>query len=333
MDIISLVNGYGEKYSPYMGNLINNLPIGQLALYKISGDTKKVEFLTKYVIKRKNFDRVKTRYPKVNSIEECLGKRKLYESCLDIVKEDLNKYNKKEYISKILNKYEFGMSSGLYHTLTRVYYAVDAFEKEEELIDEVARSLAYYITAYREGDLFERSIDKSKVMEEAENLRNNSQIINLLERKNTIGKKIRALYNYDKYLELGFTIDGSPEDKIKSLLDFLLPTFLNTGNVVVFHCITGLQALAGLKNYYDNYERALDILTTTITTHLLSAKKWEFTLNRKETVEFSWEYILSLASQSTNIHNIEFASSLRELYKVYPTEDLKIAVLRKIDTL
>ena len=136
---------------------------------------------------------------------------------MNLIKKDLNKYDKKEYISKILNTYEFGVSSGLFHTLTRLYYAVDAFEKEEGFIDEVARSLAYYITAYRKGDLFDRSIDSSKVLQEMETLRNNPAIINILKNQDTTGRKIRALYNKKEYVNLGFTINGTAEDKIKAL--------------------------------------------------------------------------------------------------------------------
>lgn len=333
MDISKLVNEYGKKYSPYKGKLVNNLSIGQLALYKISGDLKKVESLTQYISKRRKMDKVKENYPKLTSMEQCLGKRELYESCLDIVKEDLNKYNKKEYISKILNKYELGVSSGLFHALTRVYYAVDGFEKEEDLVDEVARSLAYYITAYREGDLFQRSVDRSNVLVEMESLRNISYIKEILHNEETTGQRIRALYDYENYTKLGFIIKGNEDEKLKGLLELLLPAFINSGNIIVFHCITGLHALVGLREYYDNYNRILDILTTTIITHLLAAEKLDFTLKEEETLEFSWKYILSLASESTNVHNIEIASSCRDLYRIYPIRQLKTAVLRKIDTL
>ena len=333
MSIARLVNEHGEKYSPYRGKLVNNLSIGQLALFKISANLNKVEALTQHILKRRKIDKVKEEYEKVTSIEECLGKRELYESCLDSVKEDLKKYNKKEYISRILNTYEFGVSSGLFHGLTRVYYAVDGFEREEELIDEVARSLAYYVTAYREGDLFERSISRANVLEEIENLTTNQSIGEILQDQTSTGQKIRALYNYDKYIKLGFTIKGNEDEKIKALLEILLPAFINSGNIIVLHCITGLQALVGLREYYDNYERMLDILTTTIITHLLAGEKLDFTLKEKDTLEFSWKYILSLASQSTNVHNIEIANSCRELYRIYPMSQLKTAVLKRIDTI
>lgn len=333
MDISKLVNGYGKKYSPYKGKLVNNLSIGQLALYKISGDLKKVESLTQHILKRRKIDKVKAKYPKTISMKQCLGKRELYDSCLDIVKKDLHKYNKKEYIAKILNKYELGVSSGLFHALTRVYYAVDGFEKEEELIDEVARSLAYYITAYREGDLFKRSVDRSNVLVEMENLINDSYIKMVLQNQETTGQRIRALYNYENYTKLGFTIKGNQDEKVKGLLELLLPAFINSGNIIVLHCITGLQALVGLREYYDNYNRTLDILTTTIITHLLAAEKLDFTLKEERVLEFSWQYILSLASESTNVHNIEIASSCRELYRIYPMKQLKTAVLTKVDTL
>ncbi len=331
MDIESLVNGHGKKYSPYKGKLINNLSIGQLALFNISGNIKKVENLTRHILKARKIDKVKESYPKLKSIEECLGKKELYESCLDIIKEDMNKTNKKEYISKILNTYEFGLSSGIFHTLIRTYYAVDGFEKREGLVDEVARSLAYYITAYKEGDLFERKINGIYIMQEMRKLINNYKIRNILAKEDTLGQQIRALYNYENYIKLAFVIKGDADDKVRSLLGLLLPIFINTGDMLVFHCITAIQALIGLREYYEDFERALDILTSTIITHLLTIDNLDFAFKKGDSLEFSWKYIISLAAESTNVHNIEIANSCRELYKLYPMKQLKTAALKKID--
>lgn len=331
MSLSTIVNEYGKKYSPYKSKLVNNLSMGQLALFKISGDLNKVKHLTEHIVKRGKINTVKEDYPKLTSMEECLGKRELYESCLDIIKSHMRKDNGKEYIKKILNTYPLGMSSGLFHTLIRLYYAVDAYEEEDGLIDEVARSLAYYITAYREGDLFQRKINSSHMVKEMEDLRNNNYIKEILKTEDTIGHKIRALYNDEKYLQLGFTLEDSEREKIEGLLELLLPAFLNSRNIVVQHCITGLQALVGLREYYDDFSQAIDILTTTIITHLLTVDKLDFTLKKEDTIEFSWQYIISLASESTDVHNIKLANSCRELYKLYPMKELKRTALKRLN--
>ena len=40
MAISKIINYYGEKHRPYMGGLVNHLPMGQLAIYKMSNDLR-----------------------------------------------------------------------------------------------------------------------------------------------------------------------------------------------------------------------------------------------------------------------------------------------------
>lgn len=333
MTIGELINKYGEDYSPYMSGLVNHLPMAQLALYKITGDLNKVESLSKTHIAKSRIDLVREEYPKCTSIKSCLGKRNMYESCLKILQDKIDEDNVTNYVEDILNTYPLGISSGLFHTLIRVYYAVEGFKLDRDLIEEVRRALAYYITGYREADIFKRDIDGQDIIEEMKKIINNPEIINLVHSQPTIGKTIRALYSSSYYMRSGFIIKGDKDEKAKALLGMLLPLFINTGNIVILHCITGLQALIGLQEYYADFNQTLDILTTSIITHILTVENLKFDLKPKDGVEFSWQYILSLASESTNVHNIKFAYSCNELYKIYPIRNLKRATLKRIDTI
>lgn len=331
--ISEVINMYGEKYTPYMSGLVNHLPMGQLALYKMTNNIDKVQIFTKNLVSKSKIDLVLEDYPRCRSIRHCLGKRYMYESCLDLVKKDLNHDNLEEYVAHILNTYPLGMSSGLFHTIIRMYYALEGYKIDKDLIDEVRRASAYYITAYREANLFKRKIKASHIIDEMEKLVHNERIQALIYNEPTTGKKMRALYNSIDYLQAGFVIEGSKDEKVEALLDMLLKLFINSGNIIVLHSITALQALLGLEDYYEDFSKALDILTTTIITHIMTLGDLKFDLREKDKVEFSWKYILSLGSESQNVHNIKFTYSTHELSKSYPVKNLKRATLYRIDTI
>ncbi len=333
VSIGNLINKCGEKYSPYRNKLVNHLPMMQMALYKMTGNLRRVEKLTKTKTNKPKWDPVRQEYPKCKSIEDCLGKREMYESVLDILQNEIREDNIDEYVSDILNRYSLGISSGLFHTLIRLYYAIEGYGIERNLIDEVRRATSYYITAYRQADVFSRKIEGKDIIEEMEGLIHNQKIHALIQDKTTIGKKMRVLYTSPQYLKAGFVIDGNKDEKVEALLSMLLPIYINTGNIIILHCITGLQALLGLEKYYNDFDSTLDILTTTIITHLMTIGELDFHLKERDRVDFSWEYIMSLGSESQDSHNIKFAYSCHEISKNYPVKNLKRATLKRIDTI
>ena len=330
MSIGKLINDYSSKYSPYMGSLVNHLPMGQLALYKITGDLEKVSIYSQEYLKRGSINTVKVDYPKNKSLRECLGKRDLYESCLDIIKEKDEKEGIHNLAKEILNNYILGMSSGLFHALIRVAYGVEGCQIDKELTQELERALAYYITAYREGDLFTRKIPSSQIIDEMKTLSNNEHIRKLILSKDTLGQRMKSLYSDDEYLKLGFIIEGSVEDKIRALLKLLVPLYDDSGNIVVLHCITGLHALVVLQEYYDDFSKALDIFTTLVITHLLTIDSLEYDHILEDKTELSWRCILAKGAESTDVHAIKLAYSSYELDKMYDFPELKDSALKRI---
>lgn len=333
MKISEIINQYGEKYSPYRSGLVNHLPMAQLALYKMTGDLNKVDKFSKSHIDKSKIDPVIEVYPTCRSTRNCLGKREMYESYLYLLGKNIKEDNVETYVGEILNRYALGMSSGLFHTLIRVYYGLELYKIDPSSLDEVRRAISYYITAYREADIFKRKIRPEDILEEIEKLVANERVQALIYNEPTTGKKMRALYNSIDYLQAGFVIDGNRDEKVGALLDMLLPLFINSGSILVLHCITGLQALLGLEAYYDDFDSALDILTTSIITHIITLGDIDFKLRPRDRVEFSWNYILSIGAESPNVHNIKFAYSTHELSKYYPDENLKRAALYRIDTI
>lgn len=330
MNISEIVNDYARPYSPYMKSLVNHLPMGQLALYQMNRDFEKIKSYSEYYINKYDIDLADTKYPNANSIEDCLGKKDLYESCLDLVNEAIEEEGMDKVIRKILNSYPYGMSSGIFHTTIRLFYAVEGFKVDSGLKEEVARALAYYVTGYNEAKKFENRIKGSEFNSKMKELINDSYIKNLTESQSSMGQKMKTLYNDSKYMNKGFVIAGDEEDKIKTLLGLTLPMYDHYQSIIILHCTTGLHALIGLKDYFDDFSEALDIMTTCIITHFLTIEGLEVKGNSYAPLEKKWEEIIAKGSDSKDVHTIKYTYTCSELNKLYEIPALKISAINKM---
>lgn len=325
MSIEQLINRDAEKYSPYVNGLVNHLPMGQLALYKLTDDIEKVEEYTKTYLKRANIDKVKEDYRKVDTIEECLGKRDLYEPCLELIREKLKDENLDELVSSVLSEYTLGLSSGLFHTIIRLAYAIEGYKIDKGLQSEVERALAYYITAYREGGLLKREISKENIMEEMNAIIENPEIQEIRALNISLGKKLKSFYDSEEFMNKGFKIKGSEDDKVKGILKVLIPAFYNSNNIVMLHTITGLQAVVTLKDYFSDYKKALDILTTTAITHILTQNDLYIIEVEDTKIDYTWKKMIEEISFSEDVHTIKFAYSSKKLDDLFNISELKYA--------
>ena len=330
MTVESIINKTGKDLSPYLGSLINHLPMTQWALYKLSDDAEMVDLFTKSYLDKSKIDRVEEEYKEVKSLEEALGKRELYEGTLDFLKKELLNKNIEELTGEILNKYSLGMSSGLFHTLIRVAYAVEGYMEKEMLEEELLRALSYYVTAYRKADLFEREISLRDITSEMKDLAGNIHIKKILEEHDTLGQRIKKLYSDELYMEKAFIIKGQNYQKIKTLLGLLIPLFCKTGNIVILHCITGIHALVMLKDFYKDFGQAIDILTTCIITHIIATGITEYPEMGETKTGLSWYCIQQKALRSSDVHDIKLTYSALFLNKIYNVEQLKDVSIKRI---
>lgn len=330
MNIEQLINKDAEKNSPYVNGFINHLPMGQFALFSMTNDINRVENYTENYFKRTNIDKVKESYKKVNSLEECLGKRDLYESCLELIREILKKEDIEKLVSLVLSKYTLGLSSGLFHTIIRLSYAIEGYKLDQKLKPEVERALAYYITGYREGHLFKREISKEDAVGEMNQLIEDEALKKIRNSDISLGQKLRKLYDNEKLLRQGFILEGNEENKVKGILQILIPAFYNSNNIVMLHCITGLQATITLKKYFKDYKLALDILATTAITHLLTQRDLDLKNENTETNK-SWPEVIKKASTSENVHTIKLAYTNKKLDDLFNEADLKYIANKRVD--
>lgn len=332
MKLSEQINSCAEKYTPYMDGFVNHLPMAQLALYRMSGSLERVKAYSEYFVNHFNINPVKNEYPKVERLEECVGKRDIYEGCLDKVKEEIASRGVDDVICWVLNNYALGMSSGLFHALIRLAYAVEGYKDDHALIDEVARALAYYITAYREADIFSRAVEGSRFADEVERLKNQQLIKDLIGSQNTLGKRMKALYHNAQYKDFGFVIEGDRQQKISTILDYLLSLYNQSPDILKLHFITSLHALINLKYYFDDFNRALDIHQTCCVTHLLASDEREAIGENKDVGDISWDEILKKGSESKDVHTIKLTYTCHQLYEIYPIEKLKETAIIKIES-
>lgn len=332
MNIAELINENARQYSPYMNNLVNHLPMGQLALFKLTGDVNKVKSYTDAYMKRSNIDRIGSDFKRVESFDDCLGKRELYMPCLDLIREKLKNKDMeiKDLISYVLNNYTLGLSSGLFHTTIRLAYAVEGYQIDKALKEEVERALAYYITAYRKGGLFEREISKEQSLKEMRKFKDISDIKEIRLSDKSTGKKLQAFYSNKDFMKEGFIFKGEEDDKVEAMLKILVPAFYNTNNIVMLHAITGLHAMTVLKDYFSDYNRALDIFTTTALAHILTQK--DLNLDDIDTsLNKNWDQIIKLSSNSSDVHTIKFGYSSKDLDEKFNVDGLKSAANKRAE--
>lgn len=330
MSIGSFIVESGKGYAPYVGQFVNHLPMVQMALYKITEDLNKVEAFTKTFFERNMIDTIIDKSIAINDFDLILGRRDLYKPCLAKIDSDLTDNDLDTYIKGILNKYILGLSTGVFHTTIRLAYGVEGMQMDPIMIEEVKRGLAYYITANRASKELSRVISGSEVKIAMKELAHDENINSLLNKEMTLGKKMHTLYTDEYFLKTGFIIRGNPEEKIKALLDLLIPAYYYSDNITILHGITGLHALIVLKDYFDDFSHAIDILTSSIIVHLLTTGYNKYQRDIETVVSESWETIFQAASDKYDLHTIKLTYTAHELDKLYNVTGLKEVAYRRI---
>ena len=333
MKINDIVNSYGENHTPYQGNLVNHLPMGQLAVYKLTEDLEKTKSYSELYIENRDINKVKEFFDEVENFEDALGERSQYESLLSFLKKEITHNNVYYYIEKMLNDYPLGMSSGLFHVLIRLAYAYEGYELDRDYLPEVRRAVAYYITAYREADQFTRKVIGDDILKEASSLYSNTEVQRILSEKNSLGQKMKALYDNKEYMQNGFVVDGGEDAKLKAVLNLSLNAYLNSGSIVALHCITGTHALIVLKTFQKDFNKNIDILTTCILTHLIAAELGDYKTSNYSLEELSWDDLNYKIEEEKDVHAVKLDYTSQVLNNLYPDNRYIVSAAKRLDKL
>lgn len=330
MELSELINTSARKQSPYMKGLVNHLPMGQIALFKLTQDLDKVASYTEYYNKHFKVDPILDDYATASSLEECLGNRHRYEACLDIITKEIRTTGMDQMVRYVLNTYPLGISSGIFHVTIRLAYAAEAATHDEMLIEEVARALAYYVTAYREITPIHRKISRDQFQNNMNSLLQTTEVRMILDKNLSLGQTLKAFYQTPDVLDNFALIEGDEKEKMQGLLDICLPAFNHTQDIIALHCVTGLHAMYVLKDYFNNFNEALDNFTSAVTAHLLTINGVAFQEADSNQTLPSWSELITLGTDSRAVHTLKFTYTCHELYDVHPREELKRALLHQI---
>lgn len=330
MELSKLINTSAREQSPYMGGLVNHLPMGQFALFMLSGDLERVASYTEYYNKYFKVDSISDNYTPAASLEDCLGKRDNYEACLDLINKEISTTSMDHMVRHVLNTYPLGISSGIFHVTIRLAYATEAATYDDKLIEEVARALAYFVTAYHEITPIHHKTSRDKFQSNMMQLQETDEVRNILDKNLSLGKTLKAFYQNPTVLDKFALIEGDEKEKIQGLLDVCLPAFIHTKSIIALHCITGLHAMLVLKNYFKDFSEALDNYTAAVTAHLLTISGTSFQEAETNQSLPSWSELIAMGIDSKAVHTLKFTYTCHELYDDYPREGLKRALLNQI---
>lgn len=227
-------------------------------------------------------------------------------------------------------EYPLGISSGIFHVTIRLAYATEAAAYDDQLIEEVARALAYYITAYREITPIHRKTSRDKFQSNMKQLLETFEVRSILDKNLSMGKTLSSFYQNPTVLDKFALIEGDEKEKIQGLLDVCLPAFNHDQNIIALHCITGLHAMLVLKNYFKDFSEALDYYTAAVTAHLLTISGISFHEADSNQTLPSWSELITMGIDSKAVHTLKFTYTCHELYDDYPREGLKRALLNQI---
>jgi len=329
MEIYELINEYGEPYSPYVGGLTNHLPMGQLALYKMGVSVEKVKVYTDIYTKKVAIDPVLKSGVEVNSLKEALGHVRLYDATVDYFKKEIAKSGVDETVKNVLNQYPYSIATHLFHTIIRLAYAIEGYKMDSKSTDEVARSLSYYVTAYKEVKPVATKISEESFFNCAKTIYLNHELKKAIDRSTKFKNILDNVLEDKDFKNNAKIIRGDEETKIKALLNFCLYIYNRNRNFLVLHFITGLHGLIVLREFYEDFNLVLDVYTTSILAFLVTIDDTELN-NPERLADMNWEEILEKGKEAIDVHSIKFTYTCHELYKRYELKELKNAAQRKL---
>lgn len=289
--INDLINEYG-KYGPSYGpGYSNHLPMAQYALYGLGCNEDAIRsFSNKYMAGR-DLKIADDTGVFLSSIRGCLGQRDTYASYVTYFEDLVLKKDVKQVVKETLNTLRYGIGSALFHGMIRLSYAVTAENKEE-----IIRALAYLASHYTTVDVETKTIPPSILRPE-------------------LARFIKDKTDY-------FLIDCLEEEKIQVILDGVLDLYLATCSFVVLHMVTGFEALMNLKDYFEDFDKALDIFTISLLNAMRRVSEDDYkTISYKVMKDF--DELKTHLHTVNDAHTIKLLYSSERLYKTFENEKLK----------
>jgi len=287
--IQQLLTDYSHLGPLHGKQLVNHLPMAQVALWKMGADEKSIRTYSEEYISRWQIKPAIVSTHKITSIGDAIGETEAYCAYVIYFKKLLKTEGVDSMLRKGLNYLSKGLASGLFHGLIRIAYGLESGH-----MDEVCRGLALYASIYHETRFAEKTI---------------------------LPEDLQAgLYAYHLDPEAHFYMSGTIEEKEKALALTLSELYLSTGNFIVLHTITGFHALKILSKYYEDYGQVLDRYTVCVQRALRRLPKDMYKKIVLTEANHNWTSLQKEAIQEKDAHTIKFVYTCMELNKWFESE-------------
>ncbi|MCF7927271.1 MAG: questin oxidase family protein [Candidatus Izimaplasma sp.] len=304
---MKLLKAY-EAYSPiYRGGLTNHLPMMVIALYELGIDEEQIEEIANtYIDKTHIYELSDKKIPKTRFENKFVERTNFYLS-------EFKTQGKEPIIKRVLNKYNYGVCSALFHGVIRLHYAIIS---KDDL--QIAQALAYHELSYDHYELSGRYVDKDVLKYELKKLQRQVKMKEIKISTNSSMVRFEQLKD-TPIVKNNLFYPSRIEDSKKEILEFLLTRYLETEDFYNLHLITSFEALEALQDYYEDYETILkQFFMQAIVFLLFNLNDYDYDVE----VELDWDGIISEVANLKTAHEIKLIFTLHNLSKKYKTKRL-----------
>lgn len=161
------INEYINPFK-YFGPMVNNgqsnhLPMAQYSLYSLGCSDDTLNIYTQHYINKVNLENITDFSLLDTTLEHNLGNYYAYGSYVTYFTEEVRKHGLNSVITKTLDILKDGFSSGLFHPIIRLSFAVTANNEEEAI-----RALSYLACDYKPVNVESSKIDNNNALQEIE---------------------------------------------------------------------------------------------------------------------------------------------------------------------
>jgi hypothetical protein len=296
---MNFLNKYKGLSPSYDGGLTNHLPMVITALKQMNVAENDIDnFISNYLNEKDIPYLHQKQYPISDFDESYINKTNLYLDELTVKKRDT-------VLKEFFKIAKYSLSSGLFHGLIRLYYAV--LEDNDTLI---AQALAYF--ELLSNKIILKGTYKSDTLH-FETLLNIKKTSTFTFKTYGSMSKLNELIEKKEIISSIFSLNNitSKEDQ---LLDLFLTQYLKTRDFYILHVITGFHALIELKQFIDDYQEVLEQYFYVAQLFMLMN---EYEETYPNPVSSNLEELKKMAFELTDAHDIKLFFTILRLSTLF----------------
>lgn len=297
-----------HHYSPiYGGQLTNHLPMYQKAMKDLGVVDEVINERSMLYLSEKGIKDLCGKEVQLNNLEE------RYLQLFTTYESSLEERGEEEVVGDFLEDKMQMMSSGLFHGMIRLAFAIKGKDSEE-----LACSLAYF-DLIAQPMIFSSEAPLAVDLKESWNHLMASRLrIDLKFTHNATMKKAEHILNTPELASM-FTRIEVGEDTERRMCQIFANCYLKTRDFYVLHVNTGFHSLVTLKPYIQDYENWLNTYWQMAQVFAMFTSE-SLPIIKSETTP--WNVLNEEAKAMTDPHDVKFFYACQKMYDLYPLKVL-----------